>query len=298
MIRGNDEKKSGPSSSTSEDPCIARPSSSSVLGPLSKTLRNPSPSVGDSSARSSSSSSKKVKPNKKKQKEKVASQDDIISEKTPGDEMPGSRKVLSENTQLQDQIQSHDHEGTQRCDDGPEINVWDEEKEQQLNDSESQEQVTEVISEDDKAAHMSNANAAYKGDKNILSRLSKVDKSTMKALRIFTLTGGDEEVAPVIETLLSEQSKMKTIIMEQAQEIAFQRRRIEELERRCSKEMKSRREQETKSEEERPPTEARHMPTYAVVVSSGSLEKDEVASLIRKKVDPLELGLQDVAMRN
>ncbi|KAL1475789.1 hypothetical protein MTO96_037020 [Rhipicephalus appendiculatus] len=120
----------------------------------------------------------------------------------------------------------------------------------------------------------------------MLSKVSKADKSTLKALiKISTLTGGDETVAQLIETVISEQAKLENIIMEQEQQIAFQKGRIEELEK-------------TKTEPPNTPNEAiGHMgqtqsptgdqrPTYALVVSSGSLEKNEVANLLRTRLNP------------
>lgn len=38
-------------------------------------------------------------------------------------------------------------------------------------------------------------------------------------------------------------------------------------------------------------------PTYALVVSSGTMDQQQVSTLIKKKINPTELGLQDVVMR-
>ncbi|KAH7962801.1 hypothetical protein HPB52_018054 [Rhipicephalus sanguineus] len=138
-----------------------------------------------------------------------------------------------------------------------------------------------------------------RGDKgSILSRLTKADKNTLKALiKISTLTGGDEPVAQLIETVISEQAKLKNIIMEQAQQLAFQKGRIEELEKK------------RKTEPQDTPYEAightnqthsqtgNQPPTYALVVSSGSLEKREMATLLRKQLDPLELDIPNATIR-
>lgn len=134
-----------------------------------------------------------------------------------------------------------------------------------------------------------------RGEKGtVLSRLSKADKNTMRALiKISTLTGGDEAVAQQIEAIISEQAKLKNLLMEQAQQIAFQKGRIEELEKRRQEEPLEQREEPTQSNT--PATESR--PTYALVVSSGTMEKKEVASLLRQRVDPLDLGIQEATIR-
>ncbi|KAH7962469.1 hypothetical protein HPB52_016306 [Rhipicephalus sanguineus] len=115
-----------------------------------------------------------------------------------------------------------------------------------------------------------------RGEKgSVLSKLSKADKDTMRALiKISTLTGGDEAVAQQIEAIISEQAKLKNLLLEQAQQIAFQKGRIEELEKRRQEEPFEQREEPTQSNT--PVNERR--PTYALVVSSGTMEKKEVAS--------------------
>ncbi|KAL1444562.1 hypothetical protein MTO96_045488 [Rhipicephalus appendiculatus] len=137
-----------------------------------------------------------------------------------------------------------------------------------------------------------------RGDKgSMLTKLTKADKNTLKALiKISTVTAGDETVAQLYETVMSEQAKLKNIIIDQAQQIAFQKGRIEELEKR-------------KTEPQNTPKEATghtgqtqslngdQRPTYALVVSSGSLEKNEVANLLRTKLDPLELDIPDANIR-
>lgn len=69
----------------------------------------------------------------------------------------------------------------------------------------------------------------------LLTRVARADKAIMKALiKIATSTGQNEEVAAQIDNVLSEHSKLKKIIIEQGQEIAFQRGRISELEKRAT----------------------------------------------------------------
>ncbi|KAH7963772.1 hypothetical protein HPB52_022882 [Rhipicephalus sanguineus] len=134
-----------------------------------------------------------------------------------------------------------------------------------------------------------------RGEKgSVLSRLSKAVNNTMRALiKISTLTGGDEAVAQQIEATISEQAKLKNLLLEQAQQIAFQKGRIEELEKRRQEEPFEQREEPTQSNT--PVNESR--PTYALVVSSGTMEKKEVASLLKQRVDPLDLGIQEATIR-
>ncbi|KAL1485138.1 hypothetical protein MTO96_032161 [Rhipicephalus appendiculatus] len=134
-----------------------------------------------------------------------------------------------------------------------------------------------------------------RGEKgSVLSKLSKTDRNTMRALiKIPTLTGGDEAVAQQIETIISEQAKLKNLLMDQAQQIAFQKGRMEQLEKRRQDALDEQRKKATQSNS--PANESQ--PTYALVVSSGTLEKKEVASLLRQRVDPLDLGIQDATIR-
>ncbi|KAH7933106.1 hypothetical protein HPB49_008240 [Dermacentor silvarum] len=136
---------------------------------------------------------------------------------------------------------------------------------------------------------------------SVLARLTKADKATLKALiKISNLTGGDEEVAHQIEAILSEQARLKNLVMEQAQELAFQKGRIEELEKRkVELEQSSTEKQDTTNHGHREgaSTQGKPKPTYAVIVTSSSLQKKEVAELIKKKVDPLHTGIEDAQMR-
>ncbi|KAL1476363.1 hypothetical protein MTO96_036560 [Rhipicephalus appendiculatus] len=70
---------------------------------------------------------------------------------------------------------------------------------------------------------------------SLLTKLARADRAIMKVLtKITTATGHNDEVAALIDGVLSERSKMKKIIIEQGQEIVFQRGRISELERQAS----------------------------------------------------------------
>ncbi|KAH7983127.1 hypothetical protein HPB52_009424 [Rhipicephalus sanguineus] len=133
---------------------------------------------------------------------------------------------------------------------------------------------------------------------SMLSKLSKTDKNTLKALiKISTLTGGDETVAQLIETVISEQAKLKNIpIIEQAQQTAFQKGRIEELEKRKIEPRNTPNEETGHMGQTHSPN-GDQPPTYALVVSSGSPEKKEVATLLRNQLDPLELDIPDATIR-
>ncbi|KAL1418523.1 hypothetical protein MTO96_025855 [Rhipicephalus appendiculatus] len=102
-----------------------------------------------------------------------------------------------------------------------------------------------------------------RGEKgSVLSKLSKTDRNTMRALiKISTLAGGDEAVAQQIETIISEQAKLKNLLMEQAQQIAFHKGRIEELEKRRQDTSNEQSKEATQSNS--PANESR--PTYALV---------------------------------
>ncbi|XP_075530182.1 uncharacterized protein LOC142563519 [Dermacentor variabilis] len=270
---------------------------------MSKTFRPTS--LGEyTSEKNQTGSSKKMKTNKKKPKEKTTSQEDKVPGEVPEDEQPSKENEVTEHIQPKErhqelrQKQCQDIDETEQQDGIPEETTPNDENEHQDKSEGNQEQKSEVTLEDDRASQSSMV--ISKGDKSTtLSRLSKSDKATMKALlRISTLTGGDEKVTQMIETILTEQSKMKTLIMEQAQEIAYQKGRIEELERKSSEERISRTEEQSTGREESLSTDINPKQTYALVVSSGTLHKNEVAALIKRKVDPVTLGLQDATMRN
>ncbi|KAH6938426.1 hypothetical protein HPB50_009168 [Hyalomma asiaticum] len=93
-----------------------------------------------------------------------------------------------------------------------------------------------------------------------------------------------------------EQTKMKSIIVDQAQEIAFLKGRISELEKQKAATPMIEKQDPPRRNSTLPPGSKK--PTYAVVVSSNTLERHEVAALIKRRVDPVEIGAGDVSMRN
>lgn len=135
-----------------------------------------------------------------------------------------------------------------------------------------------------------NINGAEKAEEApILRRIAKADKALVKALlRIASLVGENDKVQQELDNVLTAHSKIKALIMEQNGEIAFQKGRNLELERTAKQtgetnRDRDREEEETEIEEERP--------SYALVVSSGTMEKKEVAKLIKKQVDLTRLDI-------
>ncbi|KAH9372426.1 hypothetical protein HPB48_016963 [Haemaphysalis longicornis] len=124
-----------------------------------------------------------------------------------------------------------------------------------------------------------------------VTRMSKSDKAITKALiKISCLVGDNNELQKQVDTILTEQVKFKSIIMQQHEELAFLEGRILELERHQNEENKQ------KPTEDDHPQEVRK-PTYALVVSSETMDQQQVSTLMKKKINPTELGLQDVVMR-
>lgn len=129
----------------------------------------------------------------------------------------------------------------------------------------------------------------------LLTRVAKADKAIMKALiKIATSTGQNEEVATQIDTIISEHSKLKKIIIEQGQEIAFQKGKISELEKTATKNERQGREQETDLQ---PPVAVEERKSYALVLTSDTMGKREMAELIKRKINPSDVGLPDATMR-
>ncbi|XP_075531277.1 uncharacterized protein LOC142564241 [Dermacentor variabilis] len=135
-----------------------------------------------------------------------------------------------------------------------------------------------------------------KGERHlVLSKLGKAVRAIMKALiKISTISGGNEEVVKQIDSILSERSKMKNIIIEQGQEISYQEGRIKELEKRVEDGKKIENHQPAQEDTQK---EATTKPSYALVVTSDNMGKKEVETLIKKKIDPLQLGIRDATMK-
>lgn len=132
---------------------------------------------------------------------------------------------------------------------------------------------------------------------SILTRIAKADKAMMKALfKIASIVGENRDVQQEVDNILTAHSKLKTIVMEQSDEIAFQRGRIAELERTPVQTRASPQAQEME-EDGAKHQQIQQRPTYALVVSSGTLEKQQVARLIKQQVDLTRLNIQDATLR-
>lgn len=127
----------------------------------------------------------------------------------------------------------------------------------------------------------------------ILSRITETDKALMRALvHIASLAGDNEAIQEQLDNVLTAHSRMKSIIMEQTQEIAYQKGRITELERPNNSSAETSEKTTEQAEQEKPVR-----PSYALVVSGGNMEKKEVAGLIKKQVDLTKLGIENATMR-
>ncbi|KAH9384422.1 hypothetical protein HPB48_026429 [Haemaphysalis longicornis] len=125
-----------------------------------------------------------------------------------------------------------------------------------------------------------------------LSRLSRADKAITKALiQIASLVGDNEKLQEQVDIILTEQVRLKSIIVSQREELAYQKGRICELE----KQYENKREEDLLQDELDKPEERK--PTYALVVSSGTMGKQEVATLIKKSIHPTDLGLRDATLK-
>lgn len=117
-------------------------------------------------------------------------------------------------------------------------------------------------------------------------------------MRISSLVGENEKVQQELDSVLTAHSKIKALIIEQNGEIAFQKGRNLELERLAKETGEIRlgeRRQERVTEEEAEIEEQK--PSYALVVSSGTMEKKEVAKLIKTQVDLTRLEIKGATMR-
>ncbi|KAL3255708.1 hypothetical protein MRX96_046676, partial [Rhipicephalus microplus] len=129
----------------------------------------------------------------------------------------------------------------------------------------------------------------------LLTKVAKADMAIMKALiKISTCTGQEEGVATQIDTIISEHSKLKKLTIEQFQEIAYLKGKISVLEEATSKNEHQEREKQT---ELQPPVEAEERKSYALVLTSETMGKQEMAELIKTKINPTEAGLPDATMR-
>ncbi|KAH7985610.1 hypothetical protein HPB49_026343 [Dermacentor silvarum] len=132
------------------------------------------------------------------------------------------------------------------------------------------------------------------GSGTVLSKLGKADKAIMKALiKISVIAGGDDEVAKQIDSILSEHAKMKNIIMEQGQEISYQG----ENQRTSEQSGRSEESRDLPFNSRRRLSKRGNKPSYDLVVTSDNMGKKEVERLIKKKVDPIQLGIRDATMK-
>ncbi|KAL1443851.1 hypothetical protein MTO96_045792 [Rhipicephalus appendiculatus] len=275
MQRNKDSRGEGHKTMT--DGKGPRPSTNTSLGPITKFLKNPP---------GSENKSQKKKAKKMEQKQSASNIESTNSREHSQELTPIEHPTTSEWDSTE-----NDQEGQNGQKPATDENEGDVENPQMTPD-EIQRTMDNCGEEDRTSLASFPVGRGERG--TILSRLAKTDKTMMRALiKISALTAGNETVAQQLETLISEQAKLKAMVIEQAQEIAFQKGRIQELEKN---------KQETTREEKQEiiqgtPVSRDIRPTYAMVVSSGTLEKREVADILRRRVDPLELGIRDAAIR-
>ncbi|KAH7964145.1 hypothetical protein HPB51_027619 [Rhipicephalus microplus] len=128
----------------------------------------------------------------------------------------------------------------------------------------------------------------------LLTKVAKADMAIMKAVIKISTCTGQEGVATQIDTIISEHSKLKKLTIEQFQEIAYLKGKISVLEEATSKNKHQEREKQT---ELQPPVEAEERKSYALVLTSETMGKQEMAELIKTKINPTEAGLPDATMR-
>lgn len=156
-------------------------------------------------------------------------------------------------------------------------------------------EVQGTMTEGSRKNSQENETAKKPEDARILTRITKADKAMMKALfKIASIVGENREVQEQVDNVLTAHSKLKNIVMEQSQEIAFHKGRITELERKTAQPGGGPLVHDT---EEDGPKESQQKPSYALVVSSGHLQKKQVAKLIKEQVDLTRLDIQDATMR-
>lgn len=123
-----------------------------------------------------------------------------------------------------------------------------------------------------------------------LMKSSRAGKTITGALiKIASLVGDDERLQEHVDVILNEQVKLKNIIIAQYEELAFLKGRISELEKQCD-------EKKEHFQQDEPKEQGAQKPPDTLIVSSGTMKKQEVATLI-KNIDPTALGLQNASMK-
>lgn len=170
---------------------------------------------------------------------------------------------------------------------------WDQTSEEEQEEQETlktPEVVCETKPQDKRRKIREDAQQEKTENPSPLTRFARSDKAITKALmRISSIVGDNQEIHDQIDAILTEQSRFKNMIMVQHEELAFLKGRICELEKREKKEKPQGQEVDTPEEGKKP--------TYALVVSSGTMRKKEVATMIKRNIDPAQLGIQDATMR-
>lgn len=136
-----------------------------------------------------------------------------------------------------------------------------------------------------------------------LKRLAKIDKSVMKSLMALVTGTGEQEA--VLDKILTEFTRLKTITLEATHEVARLQGVVETYQ-------KERQERPTYAEvarkEERPigasaqkeweeETREKKKPKMALIITSDTLNKKEIQETIKKNADPHALGVEDPEMR-
>lgn len=138
-----------------------------------------------------------------------------------------------------------------------------------------------------------------------LKKLAKIDKAVMKSLMALVTGTGEQEA--VLDRILTEFTRLKSITLEATHEVARLQGVVETYQ-------KERREKPTYAEvarqEERligtsaakdweeEAREKKEKPKVALIVTSETLNTKEIQEIIKKNADPHELGVEDPEMRS
>lgn len=144
------------------------------------------------------------------------------------------------------------------------------------------------------------------GISHMLKKMAKIDKTFMKTLLALASTG-DKETA-LIDKLLTEYTKLKGVALEATHEIAKLQGAVEIYQKEKQSQGPCYASVLAHKEEKRQANEAKDFtyqdlgmkiskPKVALVITSDTMNKEEIRETVRNKLDPHVLGLQEPDMR-
>lgn len=160
----------------------------------------------------------------------------------------------------------------------------------------SQEVKTGVLTSSSPGGKGAAQNQSEAQNEPILNKIAKQDKIINRALvNLSAITGRNDEAMLEIDSILTAISKMKTIALEADQRNHYLRGKLETTEERlkcCSRPSYAAVAAEAPKDETQQAQESR-----AIVITAKDRGPEEIIHLIKKTVDPVELGIRHTSMR-